>query len=61
MADLHVRDYSPWENWEVEGWPTTVMLRGKLMVNNGELLGSPSDGKLIPRKIDPAVVNKPAF
>ena len=31
------------------------------MVNNGELLGSPSDGKLIPRKIDPAVVNKPAF
>ena len=31
------------------------------MVNNGELLGSPSDGKLISRKIDPAVVNKPAF
>jgi len=61
MADLHVRDYSPWENWQVEGWPTTVMLRGKLMVNNGELLGSPSDGKLISRKIDPAVVNKPAF
>src|SRR5438093_1233393 len=26
MADLHLRDYSPWEGWEVEGWPTTVIL-----------------------------------
>ena len=26
---LHLRDYSPWEGWEVEGWPTTVILRGK--------------------------------
>ena len=26
MADLHVRDYSPWEGWQVEGCPTTVIL-----------------------------------
>ncbi len=61
MSDLHLRDYSPWEGWEIEGWPTTVMLRGKVMVDNGELLGSPNDGQLIPRKIDPAVVNRAAF
>jgi len=61
MDDLHLRDYSPWEGWEVEGWPTTVMLRGKLMVDQGKLLGQPSDGQLIPRKIDPAVLRRPAF
>src|ERR671923_273437 len=61
MADLHVRDYSPWEGWQVEGWPTTVILRGKVMVDNGRLLGSPTDGRLIPRKIDPAVLRRPAF
>ncbi|CAI8056940.1 D-hydantoinase [Geodia barretti] len=29
MDDLHLRDYSPWEGWEVSGWPTTVILRGQ--------------------------------
>ena len=61
MADLHLRDYSPWEGWEVEGWPTTVILRGKVMVDNGRLLGAPTDGQLIPRKIDPGVLRRPAF
>ena len=61
MSDLHVRDYSPWEGWPVEGWPTTVLLRGKVMVDNGQLLGGPEDGRLIPRKVDPAVLNRPVF
>jgi dihydropyrimidinase len=61
MADLHLRDYSPWEGWQVEGWPTTVILRGKVMVADGQLLGSPDDGQLIPRKIDPAILRRPAF
>ena len=61
IDDLHVRDYSPWEGWVVEGWPTTVILRGKVMVDNGQLLGTGDDGQLIPRKINPAVLNRPAF
>ena len=61
MADLHLRDYSPWEGWEVEGWPTTVILRGKVMVDNGRLLGAPTDGQLISRKIDPGVLRRPAL
>lgn len=60
-ADLHVRDYSPWEGWAVEGWPTTVILRGKIMVDNGQLLGGPDDGRLLLRKIDQRVLNRPAF
>ncbi len=61
MADLHVRDYNPWEGWEVEGWPTTVILRGNIMVDNGQLVGQPTMGQLIPRKISPGVLQKPAF
>lgn len=61
MDDLHLRDYSPWEGWEIFGWPTTVILRGKIMVDNGELLGSPSDGQRVRRRIDPAVLQRPAF
>ena len=61
MSDLHIRDYSPWEGWEVEGWPTTVILRGSVMVDGGQLVGQPTAGQLIPRKIDSAVLNRPAF
>ena len=58
--DFHVSDYSPWEGWPVRGWPVTTILRGKVVVENGRLLGSPSDGKLVPRKISPEVLRRPA-
>ena len=58
--DFHVSDYSPWENWPVRGWPVTTILRGKVVVENGKLLGSTSDGKLVPRKISPEVLRKAA-
>ena len=61
IDDLHVRDYSPWEGWQVEGWPTTVMLRGKVMVDKGQLLGQPTDGQLISRKVEPSILQRPAF
>src|SRR6185436_3789875 len=49
--DFHVSDYSPWEGWAVEGWPVMTLLRGKLIAERGTLLGSPSDGQLLKRKI----------
>ena len=61
ISDLHVRDYSPWEGWDVEAWPTTVILRGKVMVDGGQLLGDGNDGRLILRKVDQSVLNRPAF
>ncbi|MBI4591325.1 MAG: amidohydrolase family protein [Candidatus Rokubacteria bacterium] len=57
--DFHVSDYSPWEGWEVRGWPVTTILRGKVIVENGRLSGSTQDGRLIPRKIDAAVLTRP--
>jgi dihydropyrimidinase len=59
MTDFHVADYSPWEGWEVTAWPTTTILRGHTISQNGTLLGRPGDGQFIPRKIDPAVLQRP--
>jgi dihydropyrimidinase len=37
-ADLHMEtDYSPYEGLEVTGWPVTVLSRGRVVVDEGEL------------------------
>jgi dihydropyrimidinase len=37
--ELHGTDYTVWEGWEVTGWPVTSILRGEVMVNDGQLVG----------------------
>ena len=58
-GDFHVTDYSPWEGWEVSGWPIMTMLRGALVVERGTLLGSLSGGRQLTRRIDPVVLQRP--
>jgi dihydropyrimidinase len=57
--DFHVTDYSPWEGWSVSGWPVTTILRGTVIADHGTLLGRSADGRLITRKIDSAVLERP--
>jgi dihydropyrimidinase len=57
--DFHVTDYSPWEGWDVSGWPVMTMLRGNLVVERGALLGSLSAGRQLTRKIDPELLRRP--
>lgn len=59
-SDFHVSDYSPWEGWPVRGWPVTTILRGRVVVEGGRLLGRTSDGQLVPRKIAPEVLRLPS-
>ena len=59
--DFHISDYSIWEGWEIKGWPVTTILRGKVVVEDGELLGSQGDGQLIKRKISSDVLSRPAL
>lgn len=33
-------DYTPYEGLEVQGWPTTVLLRGEVVVDDGQLVSS---------------------
>ena len=60
MNDLHIGDYSIWEGWEINGWPVTTILRGKVVVENGQFFGNLGDGQFIPRKIDQDILNRPA-
>ena len=48
---LHESDYSPWEGHEVFAWPTLTVLRGKVVVENGEFRGDLKDGQYLFRKI----------
>jgi dihydropyrimidinase len=57
--DFHVSDYSPWEGWAVSGWPVMTLLRGKVIAEHGKLLGSTGDGRLVKRRIDPVVLQRP--
>jgi dihydropyrimidinase len=62
LGDLHHEsDYSPWEGWEVTGWPVATVLRGKVVVEDGALLGNPEDGRWLARRLDPAVAAGPAL
>jgi dihydropyrimidinase len=57
--DFHVSDYSPWEGWPVSGWPVTTILRGQLIAERGKLLGTATNGRLLTRRIDSAVLARP--
>mgnify|MGYP003386593520 CR=1 FL=1 len=59
--DLHETDYSPWEGHEVSVWPTMTVLRGKIMVENGDFHGAESDGQYLKRSIADAIRQGPAL
>ena len=60
MDDFHISDYSIWEGWEIEGWPVLTMLRGKVVVEEGNFQGRLGDGQFIPRKISSDILARPA-
>ena len=42
-------DYNLYEGTEVTGAPETVLVRGKVIVDAGELVGQPGDGRFVKR------------
>ena len=50
-ADLCETDYTPWEGHVVTAWPSTTVLRGKVIVEGGQFFGDPRDGQFLPRKV----------
>ena len=58
-ADLHETDYTPWEGWEAHAWPSMTLLRGKIVMQEGQLTGDLADGQWIERRIDPAIIAAP--
>ena len=53
--DLHCNTgYNPWAGTTVTGWPETVMLRGRTIVQDGQFLATPGSGQWIARPDGPA-------
>jgi dihydropyrimidinase len=42
-------DYSPFEGWEVTGWPEVTLRRGQVVFRDGEVVGQPGTGAIVPR------------
>ena len=59
LDDFHISDYSIWEGFEIEGWPTMTILRGTVAVEDGRLTAPAGGGKWQARKLDPEVTNRP--
>jgi len=47
----HGADYTPWEGFDVVGWPVMTLLRGKVAMNEGEVMAAPGDGRFLPRSL----------
>ena len=58
--DLHETDYTPWEGWEVTGWPAATILRGQVVVENGQLSAQPTGGRIVKRKVASEILRGPA-
>jgi len=47
-ADLHMAtDYSPFDGMEVTGWPATVLVRGEVVVDHGQLVDTRPRGQAV--------------
>jgi dihydropyrimidinase len=62
LDDLHAdADYSIWEGFACQGYPVTTILRGKVIVDGGTLVGSSSDGRWLARRVSGDVLSRPAL
>jgi dihydropyrimidinase len=60
LDDLHAdSDYSIWEGFACQGYPVMTILRGKVIVEDGQLLGSSADGRWLRRKVSADVRARP--
>jgi dihydropyrimidinase len=61
VSDLHAdSDYSIWEGFQTAGYPIMTILRGKVIVENGKLVGSSTEGRWVKRRVTNEVLAKPA-
>ena len=55
MLHMHC-DHTPFRGLRFRGWPETTILRGKIIVQDGEWVGSRGDGRFVRRRIEPEVL-----
>ena len=52
----HGADYTPWEGYEVKGWPVKTILRGDVVFDDGKVVGKPGGGRFLKRALSPYAV-----
>lgn len=55
----HGADYTPWEGFEVTGWPRTTILRGEVVMWDGEIIGAKGGGSFLRRDRSPYAQRRP--
>lgn len=55
----HGADYTPWEGFEVTGWPVMTISRGQVVAENGRLVGEKGHGRILERELS-SFAAKPA-
>ncbi|MFN7101398.1 MAG: dihydropyrimidinase [Pseudorhizobium sp.] len=45
----HGSDYTPWEGFEVTGWPVMTIARGTVVMDDGRIVGAKSHGQVLSR------------
>ncbi|MBO1907630.1 dihydropyrimidinase [Microvirga sp. 3-52] len=55
----HGADYTPWEGFEVTGWPVMTIARGKIVAENGRVVGEKGYGRILERELS-SFAAKPA-
>ena len=58
-TELHEADYTPWEGRDLAAWPSLVMLRGKIVVEEGTFKGDLQDGQFLSRKVPEEIRSHP--
>lgn len=49
VDNLHgISDFTPYEGWNIKGWPVMTMVRGQVIVENNTLKSLPGYGKYVP-------------
>src|SRR4030095_14217754 len=59
-ADLHETDYTPWEGHVVTAWPTTTILQGNVVVEDGARPAALYNGQFLKRKVADEIRSRPA-
>jgi len=47
----HGLDYTPWEGFEVTGWPVMTIARGEVVARDGVIVGNKGAGRILERDI----------
>jgi dihydropyrimidinase len=47
----HGSDYTPWEGFEVTGWPVMTIARGEVVARDGVIVGDKGAGRILERDI----------